>query len=58
LHETLIAAGVCNGTELELRTQEWHQTPSEGVVPQQFGRKPVQPAVGAGGIGVTWEPLL
>jgi hypothetical protein len=58
LHETLIDAGVCNGTELELHTQEWHQTPPESVAPQQFGRRSVSPGVETGGIGVTWESLL
>jgi len=58
LHETLISAGVCNGTELELRTQESHKMPLSGVVPQPFGRKAVQSGVVTGSIGVTWESLL
>lgn len=58
LHETLIAAGVCNGTELELHTQEWHQTLLSSVAPQQFGRRSVPPGVETGGIGVIWESLL
>ena len=58
LHETLIAAGVGNGTELELHTQEWHKTPPPGVAPQEFGRRSVPSGVDTGGIGITWESLL
>ena len=58
LRETLINAGVCNGTELVLHTQERCQPPSSGMMPQQFGRRPVQLGVGTAGIGVTWQPLL
>jgi WXG100 protein secretion system (Wss), protein YukD len=58
LHETLIDAGVVNGTELELHTQEWHKTPPPGVAPQEFGRRSVPSGVDTGGIGITWESLL
>lgn len=58
LHATLIDAGVCNGIELELHTQEWHKTPPSSVAPQQFGRRSVPPGSDTGGIGITWESLL
>jgi WXG100 protein secretion system (Wss), protein YukD len=58
LHETLIDAGVCSGTELELHTQEWHKTPLSSVAPQQFGLRPVPSGIDTGGIGITWESLL
>ena len=58
LHETLIDAGVCSGTELELHTQEWPKTPPSSVAPQQFRRRSVPPGVDTGGIGIAWESLL
>lgn len=58
LDGTLVDAGVYNGAELELHTQEWHRMPYASVAPQQFGGRPVQPGVDTGGIGITWESLL
>ena len=58
LHETLIGAGVCNGAELELRIQGSYQKPFSGAVSQPSGRRSVQPSVGTGNIGITWQPLI
>jgi len=54
---TLINAGIGNGTELELRTQEWHQTLPSNIQSQQFRGRSVQQGIGTGGVGVTWVSL-
>jgi hypothetical protein len=57
LHQTLIDAGVCNGTVLDLHIQGSRTMPTSIQEPQGLGRRVVQPGVHTGGIGVTWQSL-
>jgi hypothetical protein len=58
LGETLVEAGVCDGTILVLQTNDSRSPLDERLMPQQFTPRRVQPGVETGGIGVSWEVLV
>lgn len=55
--QTLIDAGVYDGTVLMLQPEQAPSPQIERPAPQQFVPRSMQPGASTGGIGVTWKTL-